>query len=203
MPPAHPGRAVRRDRAVSAAALPERRVRRGARLLGDDAPHRPRADAVAAPIPLRAGAGRRVRHQRARPARLARAVRAVSGCSTREGIMDHKLDPALDGVAPANYYRSTYQSEPFTHRRWGRVMPVEPIASRPGQFPGPRRAASRADAIAVAPPDREMSAVYRQAKPPPPAGGGWGGVARSGAKLVRPLPLAPSRKGRGAVPAPA
>ena len=44
---------------------------------------------------------------------------------TREGIMDHKLDPALDGVAPANYYRSTYQSEAFTHRRWGRVMPVE------------------------------------------------------------------------------
>jgi SAM-dependent methyltransferase len=58
---------------------------------------------------------------------LPEALRAVL---MRDGIMDQKLDEALDGVAPANYYRSTYQSEAFTRRRWGRVLPV--VAYRAG-----------------------------------------------------------------------
>ena len=53
--------------------------------------------------------------------RLPEAERAVLA---RDGIMDQRLDPALDGVAPANYYRSTYQSEAFTRRQWGRVLNV-------------------------------------------------------------------------------
>jgi SAM-dependent methyltransferase len=52
------------------------------------------------------------------------------GVLARDGIMDEKRDAALDGVAPADYYRSTYQSEAFTRREWGRVMPV--LAYRDG-----------------------------------------------------------------------
>lgn len=46
------------------------------------------------------------------------------GVLARDGIMDEKRDAALDGVAPADYYRSTYQSEAFTRLEWGRVMPL-------------------------------------------------------------------------------
>jgi SAM-dependent methyltransferase len=42
----------------------------------------------------------------------------------RDGMMDQKHDEALDGVAPAGYYRSTYQSEAYTRRQWRRVLPV-------------------------------------------------------------------------------
>ena len=42
----------------------------------------------------------------------------------RDGIMDQRPDPALDGVAPANYYRSTYQTEAFTRAQWGRALGV-------------------------------------------------------------------------------
>jgi len=47
----------------------------------------------------------------------------------RDGIMDQRLDPALDGLAPAAYYRSTYQSEAFTRRQWGRVLQVHAYRS--------------------------------------------------------------------------
>ncbi len=43
----------------------------------------------------------------------------------RRGIMDEKRDEALDGVAPPDYYRSTYQSERHVRRHWGRVFLVE------------------------------------------------------------------------------
>lgn len=48
----------------------------------------------------------------------------------RDGIMDEKRDEALDGVAPPDYYRSTYQSEAYTRSTWGRVLPV--VAYRAG-----------------------------------------------------------------------
>jgi SAM-dependent methyltransferase len=53
--------------------------------------------------------------------RLPEPERAVLA---RDGIMDQRLDPALDGVAPKDYYRSTYQSEAFTRHQWGKVLPV-------------------------------------------------------------------------------
>ncbi len=42
----------------------------------------------------------------------------------RDGMIDQNRDAALDGVAPPDYYRTTYQTEAVTRRRWGRVMPV-------------------------------------------------------------------------------
>ncbi len=42
----------------------------------------------------------------------------------REGIRDAKPDPALDGVAPAGYYRSTFQTEAYTQQVWSPVLPV-------------------------------------------------------------------------------
>ncbi len=48
----------------------------------------------------------------------------------RDGLMDQKRDEALDGVAPPDYYRSTYQSEAYTRRQWGRELPL--LAYRAG-----------------------------------------------------------------------
>lgn len=42
----------------------------------------------------------------------------------RRGFVDAEQDRRLDGIAPANYYRATYQTEAWTRRIWGRVLPV-------------------------------------------------------------------------------
>lgn len=42
----------------------------------------------------------------------------------RDGLLDGTRDARLDGIAPADYYRATYQTEAFTRARWGRVLAV-------------------------------------------------------------------------------
>lgn len=43
------------------------------------------------------------------------------------GITDNTLDPALDGVLPPNYYRSTFQLPSFTRKEWARHFEVVDI----------------------------------------------------------------------------
>lgn len=40
------------------------------------------------------------------------------------GIVDEFDDPNLDGVAPAGYYRETYQARAWTEATWGREMEI-------------------------------------------------------------------------------
>ncbi len=40
----------------------------------------------------------------------------------RRGLVDGTRDARLDGIAPDDYYRATYQTEAFTRRNWGRVL---------------------------------------------------------------------------------
>lgn len=42
----------------------------------------------------------------------------------RDGLLDGTRDDRLDGIAPAGYYRATYQTEAFTRAQWGRVLTV-------------------------------------------------------------------------------
>ena len=42
----------------------------------------------------------------------------------RTGLLDGTRDDRLDGIAPAGYYRATYQTEVFTREHWGRVLAV-------------------------------------------------------------------------------
>jgi SAM-dependent methyltransferase len=41
------------------------------------------------------------------------------------GILDSTRDPALDGVAPSDYYRGVYQTREYTMREWSRFLDVE------------------------------------------------------------------------------
>jgi hypothetical protein len=51
------------------------------------------------------------------------------------GIEDSQLDATLDGVAPKNYYRGTYQSKDYTVREFGRYFQVlEYIERGAGNF---------------------------------------------------------------------
>ena len=43
------------------------------------------------------------------------------------GITDNTLDPALDGVLPPDYYRSTFQLPSFTRKEWARHFEVVDI----------------------------------------------------------------------------
>ncbi|MFZ2236669.1 MAG: hypothetical protein WAV67_09855, partial [Dokdonella sp.] len=43
------------------------------------------------------------------------------------GIADNTLDPALDGVLPPDYYRSTFQLPSFTRKEWARHFDVVDI----------------------------------------------------------------------------
>lgn len=68
---------------------------------------------------------------RSRAARL----RSLLGLRTTrpgplEGIIDRQLDPALDAIAPAGYYRLTYQSREYTLREWSRVMEIAGYVER-------------------------------------------------------------------------
>ncbi len=45
---------------------------------------------------------------------------AISTALERDEMLDGALDRALDGVAPAGYYRTVYQTPSFTRREWGR-----------------------------------------------------------------------------------
>jgi SAM-dependent methyltransferase len=42
----------------------------------------------------------------------------------RSGMIDDFSDPALDGIAPAGYYRDVYQTEAFVRERWTRRFAV-------------------------------------------------------------------------------
>ncbi len=42
----------------------------------------------------------------------------------RQGFDDRTLDPALEGVAPAGYYRATWQTPEWTRERWSSVLEV-------------------------------------------------------------------------------
>ncbi len=42
----------------------------------------------------------------------------------REGIDDSEQDPTLAGVAPAGFYRATYQTRAWTEREWSRTFNV-------------------------------------------------------------------------------
>ena len=39
---------------------------------------------------------------------------------TNIGISDSSLDPNLDGIAPAGYYRGVFQSRSYTMKEWGK-----------------------------------------------------------------------------------
>ena len=52
---------------------------------------------------------------------LPAAQRAVLA---RDGLLDGTPDPRLDGIAPAGYYRATYQTEAHTRRLWARGFTV-------------------------------------------------------------------------------
>jgi hypothetical protein len=40
------------------------------------------------------------------------------------GVSDSTIDPALDGIAPTDYYRGTYQSKEYTLREFGRYFSI-------------------------------------------------------------------------------
>jgi len=50
------------------------------------------------------------------PTRLAALRRTLR--VLRAGIVDAQLDPHLDGIAPAGYYRMVYQTASYTKRAW-------------------------------------------------------------------------------------
>lgn len=43
---------------------------------------------------------------------------------TSDGFDDSIRDRTLEGVAPADYYRATYQTQAYTSREWGRILEV-------------------------------------------------------------------------------
>ena len=43
----------------------------------------------------------------------------LAGQLSEEGIIDEIQDATLDGIAPAGYYRATFQSRSYTERHWG------------------------------------------------------------------------------------
>ncbi len=49
---------------------------------------------------------------------------------SEKGILDASLDASLDGIAPAGYYRSTFQTESYTRSEWGRFLRVVAIRER-------------------------------------------------------------------------
>jgi hypothetical protein len=42
----------------------------------------------------------------------------------RDGINDEWKDPTLTGIAPAGYYRGTYQSKDYTIREWSKYFEI-------------------------------------------------------------------------------
>lgn len=52
---------------------------------------------------------------------------ALRGKLEADGFTDNTLDPALDGVLPPNYYRSTFQLPSFTREEWARHFEVVDI----------------------------------------------------------------------------
>ncbi len=52
------------------------------------------------------------------------APEAVRDRLARNGFVDAAADARLDGIAPPDYYRAAYQTETWTRKTWGRVMPV-------------------------------------------------------------------------------
>ncbi len=48
----------------------------------------------------------------------------IAGSLRLQGISDHVLDPALDGIAPEGYYRAVYQSEDYVRREFSKVFDV-------------------------------------------------------------------------------
>ncbi len=57
-------------------------------------------------------------------ARMERRDGGGAGDLEREGIDDSRRDRNLDGIAPAGYYRATYQTEAYTRRAFGEVFEV-------------------------------------------------------------------------------
>lgn len=53
---------------------------------------------------------------------MGRTAAGLHGLGDRladEGIVDDRLDPTLDAVAPAGYYRSTFQNRAYVEQAWG------------------------------------------------------------------------------------
>jgi hypothetical protein len=52
------------------------------------------------------------------------AAQSLTATFPPEGILDHHLDPTLEGIAPAAYYRATYQAKEYSLRELGRHFEI-------------------------------------------------------------------------------